>query len=267
MVKGRQKLSASDNDMTFKEHVSVCMITCNGSSYITKQVDSILGQLHSEDELIVCDDCSEDETVSLIGSYHDPRIKLVENPTRLGVKKNIEKSIGHAKNRFVFLADQDDIWEPDKVERILHVFHRHQNISLVMSNGKVINDRDEEVKEFFVEFSSPVQPGIIRAIKNIVKNIYTGAAIAFRREMARYILPIPADVPMHDMWIGILNDMYGKTYYLDEPLIRYRRHSGNLTSGRHSSPRQILRWRLVLIRRLVERAIALAGKGGRSRPM
>jgi len=237
------------------------MTSCDGGKYIAKQLDSILPQLAKDDELVICDDCSSDSTVPIINSYNDPRIRLIKNAVRLGVIKNFEKCIASAKNELIFLADQDDIWMSDKVKKISRVFSENPRITLVLSNAQVIDESGKVINSRVFKFYRRINIGFIRAIKNIVKNNYLGAAIAFRKDMVKHILPIPGDVPMHDMWIGILNDIYGRTYYHDEPLIKYRRHSRNVTSDRHSGFEQMLKWRLVLIRRLVERAIALAGRG------
>jgi len=236
--------------------ISVCMTTHNGDKYIAKQISSILPQLHSEDELIICDDCSTDSTVSIVDSYVDGRVKLIENPIRLGVIGNFNKCIGLARNEIVFLADQDDVWMPDKVRKTLNIFYEYPKITLVLSNAQVIDETDRVVKEFLFDFQGAVNIGFARVLKNIVKNCYLGAAIAFRINMAKHILPIPSDVPMHDMWIGIVNDICGKTYYLDESLIGYRRHSRNVTFCRHASLQKIIKWRYRLIRRLFLRIMA-----------
>lgn len=231
--------------------VSVCMTTYNGDKYITKQIDSILLQLNNDDELIICDDCSTDLTISIVDSYADKRINLIENPIRLGVVANYNKCIFLAKNEIIFLADQDDIWMPDKVEKILKKFYKYPKITLVLSNAQVIDETDRVVKEYFLNFHSSIDISIFRALKNIIKNKYLGCAIAFRRKMTKYVLPIPSDVPMHDMWIGIINDIFGKTCYLNKSLIGYRRHSQNITSSKHASLQQMIKWRYRLIKRLV----------------
>jgi glycosyltransferase involved in cell wall biosynthesis len=241
--------------MFITESISVCMATCNGGRFIAKQINSILQQLHREDELIICDDCSNDDTMHIIKSYSGPHLKIIENSSRLGVVKNFEKCIGHAKNEIIFLADQDDVWLPHKVEKTLDIFKTNPRITLVLSNAQVIDKSDNIVKKSLFKFYCPTTYGISRMFKNIFKNNYLGAAIAFRKNMTQYIIPIPSDVPMHDMWIGIINDMYGKTYYYNKALIRYRRHSTNVTSGRHASLSQMVKWRYKLIKSLIRLSI------------
>jgi glycosyltransferase involved in cell wall biosynthesis len=232
------------------QKISVSLASYNGGTYIDRQINSILPQMADDDELIISDDGSTDKTIEIIGRYADERIKLIRNPARLGVIKNFEKCISQAHNDFIFLADQDDEWMPERVERVLEIFENHPDITLVLSNAVVIDGADKVINESFFKFYNTVGIGLFRVFKNIIKNNYIGAMIAFRKNMTKYILPIPSDIPMHDVWIGILNDIYGRTYYLDEPLIRYRRHANNTTGDKHASLSQMAKWRYMLIKRL-----------------
>lgn len=95
--------------------ISVCVATYNGEKYLQEQLDSILIQLAPDDELIISDDFSTDKTRSILDSYRaDPRIKLLEGPQK-GIIKNFEHAINQASGDLIFLADQDDVWLPDKV--------------------------------------------------------------------------------------------------------------------------------------------------------
>ena len=237
------------------QRISVCLAAYNGSRYIAGQISSILPQMTDEDELIISDDGSTDETIAVVNRHADKRIKLIRNPIRLGVIKNFEKCMSLANNEFIFLADQDDEWAPDRVEKILGIFDRRPETTLVLSNAVVIDGTGAVIKEHLFKFYSSTGIGFFRVLKNIVKNNYIGAMIAFRKKMIKNIIPVPRDVPMHDVWIGILNDVYGRTYYLDEPLIRYRRHSGNTTSDRRASLRQMAKWRYMLVKRLFSRLL------------
>src|SRR5687768_11846473 len=96
--------------------VSVCMATKNGAKYIREQLDSILAQLDPSDEIVISDDASTDETISLIESYNDNRIRLLKNKSSVGISRNFEISLTVSKGEFIFLADQDDVWTSNKVE-------------------------------------------------------------------------------------------------------------------------------------------------------
>src|SRR5688572_3666270 len=94
--------------------VSVCMATKNGGEYLEEQINSILVQLNPEDELIISDDCSTDNTIAIVQSYKDHRIKLFQNKIPKGISKNFETSLQLSKGDYIFLADQDDVWLPRK---------------------------------------------------------------------------------------------------------------------------------------------------------
>lgn len=81
-----------------------------------------------------------------------------------------------------------------------------------------------------------------------------GCCMAFDRKLLKKIMPIPRFIPMHDQWIGLLGEVYGKTVLLDTPLIYYRVHGGNVTGG-ETSFSQKLKWRRYLIARLFERIV------------
>ena len=100
--------------------ISVCMATYNGGKFIREQLESILSQLPSVDaEIVIADDGSTDNTLSVIASLNDLRIRVLPAEKHLGVIYNFERALQSAKGDIVFLADQDDIWIPGKVKKIL----------------------------------------------------------------------------------------------------------------------------------------------------
>lgn len=212
--------------------ISVAMPTYNGEPYIKQQLDSILKQLTERDELVISDDGSVDGTLAILKEYRDmdSRICLLEGP-RQGIKKNVEHALKHAKGQYIFLADQDDIWLEGKVKHVLQAFEQ-QNASVVIHDARVFAGEDctDVQMESFFAFRS-AGAGVV---KNIIKNSYIGCCMAFRRELLDVILPIPAKIEMHDQWIGILGDYYaGKSCFLREALLLYRRHGGNNSAMEH----------------------------------
>ncbi len=211
--------------MVEEKRISVAMVSYNGEKYIRQQLDSILTQLIPQDEIIISDDGSTDRTKEIIEEYQkrDSRIRLIEGPGR-GVKKNVEHVLKQCRGEIIFLADQDDIWKPEKVKKVLEVMEQ-KNTFLVIHDATVFRENPDQVyMESFFAFRS-AKPGIA---KNIVKNSYIGCCMTFRREILEKVIPIPAAIEMHDQWIGILSDFYfGKSVFLREPLLLYRRHGGN----------------------------------------
>ncbi|MGC2165535.1 MAG: glycosyltransferase family 2 protein [Gallionella sp.] len=224
--------------------ISVCMATYNGSRYIQKQLDSILAQLEPSDEIILVDDCSSDATIELARDMRDERIKIHRNDTNQGAVSTFELAIRLASGNVIFLSDQDDIWYRHKVKQFLNVFNGHPDVTLVVSDANVINETDDVVATSYFESRGGFSAGLWH---NIVKCKYLGCTMAFRHTVAERCLPFPKDIPMHDVWIGCVNSIYGKTYLLDFPLMGYRRHRYNVTPSKRRGLAQISnsRWRLV----------------------
>ena len=210
-----------------KEKVSVAMATYNGEKYIKEQIETILNNLDDKDELVISDDGSSDMTIEIINKINDKRIKLLEGP-RKGLKKNFENAIKNTTGDVIFLSDQDDIWMENKVEKVLECFNNN-NYILIQHDAVVVDENDKVIYESFAEHRK-VKTGVI---KNLIKNSYHGCCIAFRKELIKEILPIPDNIYLHDEWIGIVAELNGKTYFLNEKLIKYRRHSENTSSFKH----------------------------------
>lgn len=226
--------------------VSVVLPSYNGEAYIRQQLESILGQLGKQDELIVSDDSSADGTVSIVKEYQrtDGRICLLKGP-RQGIKSNVGYALSHAKGRYIFLADQDDIWLDHKVSRVLRAFEQ-QRASVVVHDARVF--AGEDVADIQMESFFAFRGSGAGVIKNIIKNSYIGCCMAFRRDLLEVILPVPAQIEMHDQWIGILGDYFaGKSCFLPDVLLLYRRHGANNSSMEHYGLGRMLRNRLVFL--------------------
>lgn len=226
--------------------ISVCMATYNGEVYIQQQLESILQQLTANDEVIISDDGSTDSTLKIIQEYKKrySRIYLNKNPKNKSLIKNFENAIQQSSGDIIFLSDQDDIWTHDKVRKIMDIFINNPQISLIITDASIIDNNGQCVADSFFKLRGKFSSGVV---KNILKNKYHGCVMAFKKEILQYCLPFPNKIPMHDMWIGIVNDIYGKTYYLDEPLVKYRRHEKNVTTGKSSAVYKMIKWRLNLI--------------------
>lgn len=223
--------------------VSVCMATYNGERFLREQLNSILTQLNKNDEIVVVDDASTDATLAVLTEYKDDRIRVFPHSQNRGVIKSFGHALQEARGDIIFLADQDDIWREDKLQRVIDCFTDQAAVTLVQSNYSAI-DKSGDAVECKRHDSRDFHPGLLR---NIVKNRYHGCAMAFRRSILEYCLPFPDNIPMHDMWIGMVNDIVGKAAYLDEPLVLYRRHGANATLDRHASVTKMVRWRWNLV--------------------
>jgi len=224
--------------------ISVCMAVYNGGSYLQPQMLSILAQLRATDEVVVVDDASQDNSVELLSDFMDPRVRVFRNDRNLGVLSSFEKAMRLAQGEILFLSDQDDLWLPGKVDKIIEVFSLNPEITMVASDAQIIDASGRLVADSFFAQRGRFAAGVLH---NLLKNKYLGCTLAFRRSMLDHFLPIPKDVPMHDIWFGLVNDVYGKTHYIDQPLIAYRRHGNNVSpsTGAPVMKKLVWRWRLV----------------------
>lgn len=207
--------------------ISVAMATFNGEKYIKRQVESVLENLSSEDELIVSDDGSTDKTIQILESFRDQRIKIFFGPKN-GINKNFENAIIHCQGDYIFLCDQDDFWYRNKVSKVMAAFASKQ-CNLVVHDAIVKNEDGSILFPSFFEIRH-MRTGII---KNIVRNCYHGCLMAFCASLKEKLVPIPTEGCLHDQWIGIISEMYGETFFLNEKLMEYIRHGDNASSFEH----------------------------------
>lgn len=223
-----------------KYSVSVAMVAYNGKKHIYEQIQSILIQLGPCDELIISLDPSNDGTKELIQSISDSRIHLMDG-LGLGVKKNVENALKHCSNEIIFLSDQDDVWKENKMDKVLSKFD--ENTCVVLHDCSIV-DNDMNVLEpsFFKLKNTNI--GIVH---NLIKNGYIGCCMAFKKDLLKYILPIPDYIYMHDQWIGMVGDMIGKNILIHESLLYYRRHDENVSPMEHGNMFEMIskRWNMI----------------------
>jgi glycosyltransferase involved in cell wall biosynthesis len=226
------------------------MATYNGAVYVERQLRSILDQLGPGDEVILVDDHSSDSTLEVIAGLRDERIRIFRNERNMGVARSFERAISLAEGEIIFLSDQDDIWHPEKVARMMDAFICQPEITLVLSDARVVDKDGNPLLESFFAHRGRFRAGMVH---NLIKNKYLGCVMAFRQGVRKWILPFPAKIPQHDMWIGLVNAIYGKALFIDLPLVDYRRHGGNASSAssnRHGTLAQMILWRWQLIKSL-----------------
>lgn len=200
--------------------ISVCIATYNGEKYIQEQIDSIIRQLSDNDEIVISDDGSTDKTISILKAYYDSRIKIKLNKGKHGIVSNFENALKHSSGDIIFLSDQDDIWDKHKVEKCMDTL---KDADLVVHNSKVIREDGSLPDDDFFQLRHS-GPGYW---KNLYKNSFVGSCMVFRKEVKDYVLPFPHHILWHDMWIGLMVEKKGKTKFVNDKLLIYRRHESN----------------------------------------
>ena len=224
--------------------ISVCIATYNGEKYIKEQLKSIIPQLKKDDEIIISDDYSNDNTLKIIKSFRDHRIKIFTNPKK-GLIFNFENAILNSSGDYIFLSDQDDIWHKNKVKICLEDFKN--NYDLVYSDCEIFDSETSKIiVSSFFEFYN-CKKGVVN---NILKNTYMGCCMSFKANLKNKILPFPKYLPMHDSWIGINAEIYFNVKHNTQKLIKHRRHENNASeTGSRKGSRSILTkfyWRVSL---------------------
>lgn len=128
--------------------ISIAMTTYNGARFVEAQLRSILEQTRQPDEIVICDDGSRDDTVNIIRriikTSGTDRIRLIENEQNLGYIRNFYKAISLTKGDYVFLADQDDIWHRDKIEKSMAVMER-TGAAAICTASRLIDEKGLEM--------------------------------------------------------------------------------------------------------------------------
>jgi glycosyltransferase involved in cell wall biosynthesis len=213
--------------------LSIAMCTYNGARYLREQLDSIKVQSRLPDEMVICDDCSSDDTQQILAEFSDRApfpVRLSANKQNLGTTKNFEKAITLCQGDVIFLADQDDVWHPAKLERMEAIFAERPNVGLVFTNGRIV-DRDlkPEGRSFSTVWVSPDRQELVktgRAFELLLRqNFVTGAALAFRSQFNAFAIPIPeTKYYYHDGWIALVISAVADLVFVPELLIDYRHH-------------------------------------------
>jgi len=214
--------------LNFRPKISVCIAACQGERYIALQLRSILEQLSADDEVIVVDDGSTDGTCAEVSALQDARLVLIRNTENQGVLRAFETALSRSAGEIVFLSDQDDLWLPKKVETVLQAFAQDSDVILVASDAILIDDEGDKIGDSFYARRGKFRAGLW---SNLLIGKFHGCTMAFRSALLRSALPFPPGrLVHHDTWIGCMNALIGgKTKYISEPLVAYRRHSTNVT--------------------------------------
>lgn len=236
--------------------ISVCIATFNGEKYIKEEIDSILPQLSPDDEIIISDDGSTDSTLSILRNYMDDRIKIYKNFKHEAKFKfdytthNFENALRNASGNIIFLADQDDVWLPNKI-KIMSEALLHADIAI--SDCKVVDKNLNIISDSRFKTAKPS----CKILKNLIFPSNPGCCIAFKKDILKTILPFPKYGVSHDFWIATYGGIYHKVMFLLEPLILFRRHDNNVSSSMGKSKDTLiykLKYRWYVLRALLSRA-------------
>jgi glycosyltransferase involved in cell wall biosynthesis len=215
------------------DNISICIASYNGQKWIGSQIDSILSQISYGDEVLVSDDQSDDETLSILKSY-GARITIVNEDRVGGVVKNFEKVISSATKEIIVLSDQDDVWLPGRLDLIRSKLN---DFDLIMMNADVV-DEDLISKNLSVYEFVSFHKGFF---KNFIRPKYVGCCMAFRSELLNIALPFPKNIEWHDWYISLIGELFYRCEIVSDKTILFRRHSTNNSKTGMKTDRKILK--------------------------
>ncbi|MBN1757373.1 MAG: glycosyltransferase [Chitinispirillaceae bacterium] len=215
--------------------VEILLPTYNGGRYITGLLESLCNQTYSDFTLITRDDGSSDDTIDRMNSFSSHlKISRIENTdrTNLGAVKSFELLITRSSAELLFFCDQDDLWNPDKIERIVRLYEKKKAHSgsgslLLFSDLSLVDENDTPAGDSFCEVNSVNTACIDDPYYLVFKNPSPGCAMAVSRSLATAALPFVQETFMHDWWVIIHAALTGEVVFLNDKLVRYRVHSGN----------------------------------------
>ena len=217
-----------------EDKISVALCTYNGEKYIEKQLNSILNQTISVDEIVVCDDCSVDKTITILNSFkvQFPSIfRIYSNQENLGSNKNFEKAFSLTTGEYIFFSDQDDIWKNNKIEKILKVFKDNSAAEGVFSDANFIDENSNQINIGMTLWESigffPPKNITFSLYELILKkgNFLTGATFCIKKNAKQFCIPfLTTNDFLHDEWLAFMLSYRKTLFYIKEPLIMYRLH-------------------------------------------
>jgi glycosyltransferase involved in cell wall biosynthesis len=207
--------------------VSVVLCSYNGEKYLEAQLNSILTQTYSSLEIIICDDASTDSTQKIIIAYaqKDTRIQYFFNDKNIGVNRNFEQGFAKAGGEFIAIADQDDIWKPEKIQKQLALF-TSEDIVLVHTASVIFSGNTLPVNKTANKAVNLMEGNDFR--KLLLRNSISGHNIICRAALLDIAIPFPQFV-YYDWWLCQVATVKGRIAASAEILAFQRKHDNNIT--------------------------------------
>jgi glycosyltransferase involved in cell wall biosynthesis len=203
--------------------VSVITPVYNGERYVARTIASILGQTFSDFEYILVDDASTDSSLSIIKSFNDPRIRIIENEVNSRLVFSRNRGLEAARGKYIALIDHDDIALPHRLERQLKAMESDSSLVLIGSQMRYINEQDQVTSTR--SYHRCESPEHCRA-KLLFRNHFVNSSILFRQLEKPVLLSdqfqLAEDYDFIERYAA-----FGRIHVLDEALVHYREHDNN----------------------------------------
>ncbi len=214
--------------------ISVVMTTYNGKKYVKRQLDSIASQSRKPDEVLIFDDCSTDGTADLINEYINSNQlsnwKVIRNETNLGWRANFAKAINMANADYIFLSDQDDIWDNGKIEEMALVLDNDNHVNVLACNIRPVYESDKvpHITTAIGKYGKNMLEKVVLSGKTIAP-IRPGCAYAFRKCIVDDFNKLWFPKCSHDSAIWTIGLLRGSLFIYNKELHSFYRNADNNT--------------------------------------
>jgi glycosyltransferase involved in cell wall biosynthesis len=214
--------------------ISVALCTYNGEKFIDEQLTSIVNQTMPPNEIIICDDCSNDNTIAKVKEIlatWDGKSKIIVNERNLGYRLNFEKAISLCYGDIIYLSDQDDVWDTKKIEIIQTVFAEHKDASMVFHDSTVVDKNLQELYKSFWKIHSFNYNEFLNHDYHslLIANVIQGSACAFKKKVFEAAKPF-SKTAFHDEWLALFAVAMGDVIPVPITLMKYRQFN-NVIGG------------------------------------
>jgi glycosyltransferase involved in cell wall biosynthesis len=219
--------------------ISIALATYNGEIYLSQQLDSFVVQTRMPDELVITDDCSTDNSLKICKKFAETApfdVFIYENESNLGYCGNFNRALSKTTGSLVFLSDQDDVWFPEKIERLVSLAESDSESMVFMNDAALTNGELVD--------SGLTKLGQIRAAGFGDSSFVMGCCAAVRRDFLDLCMPIPNGYPAHDKWVVGIAIGVGKRRIHEEVLQYYRRHGDNTSQWVVNNPKPVSKYEL-----------------------
>ena len=228
--------------------VSVAMAAYNGERFIRSQIKSIIDQMKENDELVVSVNTSTDNTLKIVQEMaeEDHRIVVIDNPVP-GVNSNFDLALSNCHGDYIFISDQDDLWELNKIETVSQ--YLNEGYEMVFHDSASIDSNDQIIQESFFA-NHTVNTSVIRTF---AAPRQSGCCMGFTKGFLEAVLPIPDEVESYDHWLAMMAVLRKKTIVINDVLIKHRLHDSNVTVKKRRGLIEIAKSRMNLLKALKRR--------------
>lgn len=219
---------------------AVAIALYNGERFLLKQLESIRNQTKAPDQVVICDDGSTDQTVALVQNYiqeHglEGKWTLLVNENNLGYARNFFKAMSLCQTDLVFLADQDDIWKPDKIEKMSVVMEQNPKIDLLSCKFEIIDADDQIMHGLLARRQEETFAVTPVSHRDLLRAFYwLGMLMCVRGSFLQELLPVTKDLAVaHDRVLSHCAANRGSFYDYSYVGAFHRRHDRNTAREEH----------------------------------